>query len=104
MEALNKLKMIIIKPIKVVFLSIPILLISMSMIMLKGDSFSGPPVKKDRNLNVLLITIDTIRADRVGCYGYSKAETPNMDRLASNGVKFSNAYCQVPFSFWQSLG
>src|SRR6476661_4772968 len=30
--------------------------------------------------NLVLITIDTLRADRLGCYGYSKAETPNLDR------------------------
>lgn len=38
--------------------------------------------------NVLLITLDTTRADRLGCYGYEKAETPHMDKLASEGVLF----------------
>src|SRR6266849_1673956 len=32
--------------------------------------------------NVLLITLDTTRADRLGCYGYSQAQTPALDRLA----------------------
>lgn len=48
------------------------------------------------SLNVLLITLDTTRADRIGAYGYAGAKTPNMDSLALQGVKFSNAYCQVP--------
>ncbi|MCK5058413.1 MAG: sulfatase-like hydrolase/transferase [Candidatus Aminicenantes bacterium] len=48
------------------------------------------------SLNVLLITLDTTRADRIGAYGYAGAKTPNLDSLALKGVKFSNAYCQVP--------
>lgn len=55
-------------------------------------------ITKNSDLNVLLITLDTTRADRLGCYGYSKAETPNLDFLALNGVRFANAYCQVPLT------
>ena len=40
-------------------------------------------VTKTSDLNVLLITLDTTRADRIGCYGYEKAATPNMDQLAA---------------------
>jgi len=52
----------------------------------------------ERDLNVLLITLDTTRADRLGCYGYSKAKTPNLDYLAANGVLFSHAYSPVPLT------
>ncbi len=38
--------------------------------------------------NVIVVTIDTLRADHVGCYGYSRAETPNLDRLAASGGLF----------------
>jgi arylsulfatase A-like enzyme/Flp pilus assembly protein TadD len=38
--------------------------------------------------NVLLITVDTTRADHLGCYGRTNAQTPNMDRLAREGVLF----------------
>jgi arylsulfatase A-like enzyme/Flp pilus assembly protein TadD len=55
-------------------------------------------IVKDSGLNVLLVTLDTTRADRLGCYGYTKAKTPNLDFLASNGVQFWNAYCQVPLT------
>jgi len=41
--------------------------------------------------NVVLVTLDTTRADRIGCYGYSSAETPNIDALAANGVLFEQA-------------
>jgi arylsulfatase A-like enzyme/Flp pilus assembly protein TadD len=48
--------------------------------------------------NVVLITIDTLRADRLGCYGYTKAQTPNLDRLASEGILFANAVSHVPLT------
>jgi arylsulfatase A-like enzyme/Flp pilus assembly protein TadD len=53
-------------------------------------------VIEHENLNVLLITLDTTRADRIGAYGYARAKTSSLDSLASKGVKFSNAYCPVP--------
>jgi len=59
---------------------------------------SGREVKRDENFNFLLITLDTTRADRLGCYGYQAAVTPNLDRLAAGGVRFENAYCQVPLT------
>jgi tetratricopeptide (TPR) repeat protein len=48
--------------------------------------------------NVVLVTIDTLRADRVGCYGYAKAHTPHLDELAKRGVLFQNAVAQVPLT------
>ncbi len=61
--------------------------------------FSGPAAGGGRrDLNVLLITIDTVRADRLGCYGYAGAGTPNLDRLAAEGVRFANTYAQVPLT------
>src|SRR6266853_1916325 len=51
-----------------------------------------------RKLNVVLVTIDTLRADRLGCYGYSKIETPNLDRLAKKGALFENAMAQAPLT------
>jgi choline-sulfatase len=50
------------------------------------------------NLNVVLVTIDTLRADHLGCYGYTGVETPNIDRLAAGGTKFVYTYAQVPFT------
>jgi arylsulfatase A-like enzyme/tetratricopeptide (TPR) repeat protein len=54
-------------------------------------------VRNDK-LNVLLITLDTTRADRLGCYGYPKAKTPNLDALAHNGIRFANAYAPAPLT------
>jgi len=43
-------------------------------------------------LNVVYIVIDTLRADHLGCYGYSRDTSPNIDRLASEGVLFEYAF------------
>jgi arylsulfatase A-like enzyme len=48
--------------------------------------------------NLLIITTDTTRADRVGCYGYKQALTPNIDELAANGVRLQNAISCVPLT------
>lgn len=54
-------------------------------------------VATDR-LNVVLVTIDTLRADRLSSYGSEQVATPHMDRLAREGVRFSNAATTVPFT------
>jgi len=46
--------------------------------------------------NVVLITIDTLRADHIGCYGYGQIRTPNIDALAADGARFERAYTPVP--------
>jgi arylsulfatase A-like enzyme/tetratricopeptide (TPR) repeat protein len=51
-----------------------------------------------RDFNILLFTLDTTRADRIGCYGYPQIETPNIDRLAADGFLFKNATSQVPLT------
>lgn len=55
-------------------------------------------IVRDDKLNVLLITLDTTRADRLGCYGYPKAKTPNLDALAQNGIRFANTYAPAPLT------
>jgi arylsulfatase A-like enzyme len=49
-----------------------------------------------READVLVITIDALRADHVGAYGYGRATTPNIDALARDGVRFTRAYAQAP--------
>ena len=48
--------------------------------------------------SVLLITVDTLRADRLGCYGYGRDTTPNLDRLAEESARFTKAYSHAPFT------
>jgi len=46
--------------------------------------------------NVVFITIDTLRADHLACYGYKRIHTPNIDALAASGTRFERAYTPVP--------
>src|SRR5215467_10496587 len=48
--------------------------------------------------DVFLITIDTLRADHVACYGYKSIETPALDSLASDGIRFTHAYTHSPIT------
>jgi choline-sulfatase len=50
----------------------------------------------DARPNIVLVTLDTTRADRIGAYGYQTARTPTLDRLASTGVLFERAVTQAP--------
>ncbi len=51
-----------------------------------------------RPLNVVLVTADTLRADRLPGYGYEKVETPNLDRMAASGALFEQATTVVPLT------
>jgi arylsulfatase A-like enzyme/Flp pilus assembly protein TadD len=59
-----------------------------------GQASGGAPTPA----SVVLITLDTVRADRLGCYGYASAETPAIDALAHDAVRFANAYTVVPIT------
>ncbi|MEW6743120.1 MAG: sulfatase-like hydrolase/transferase [Planctomycetota bacterium] len=54
--------------------------------------------EENRPRAVLLVTIDTLRADRLGCYGYPLAESRSIDGLAERGVLFENAFSPVPLT------
>lgn len=81
-------------PLLLSFICIPLLFIPFSG---HGRTVSTPA----GNLNLLIITIDTLRADHVGIYGNANqplVKTPNIDRLAEKGVWFRNAYSHVPLT------
>jgi arylsulfatase A-like enzyme len=63
--------------------------------------FSSAPATQPAGTrpNILLITIDTLRADRVGAYGYKGAHTPALDRLAAEGVRFADATAHAVLTF-----
>jgi choline-sulfatase len=50
-------------------------------------------------INVVMVTLDTTRADRLGCYGFRGIETPTIDGLARDGVLFEHATATVPLTF-----
>jgi arylsulfatase A-like enzyme len=55
----------------------------------------SPPTQQH---SVVLITIDTLRPDRLACYGHPANNTPNIDRLAAEGALFEHAYCDMPWT------
>ncbi len=57
---------------------------------------SAPAAAEAKDWNVLILTFDTTRADYIGCYGRENATTPNLDRLAAEGVLFENNFASNP--------
>jgi arylsulfatase A-like enzyme len=53
----------------------------------------------DKRLNILFLFSDQHRADAMGCAGHAHVQTPNLDRLAGEGVRFNRAYCATPLCF-----
>jgi arylsulfatase A-like enzyme/Flp pilus assembly protein TadD len=56
------------------------------------------PARSGKGFNLLLVTIDTVRADHIGVYGYHSAETPTLDRLAASGVRLADVSSPVPLT------
>ena len=57
----------------------------------------GKPEKTPRR-DVFLITVDTLRSDHVHCYGYQRIQTPAMDLLAKQGIRFTQAFTPSPIT------
>ena len=64
------------------------------MLMMRPAKWSAPE-RTAPGTNVLLVTIDTLRADALGCYGNNTAKTPVLDHLASESVVFDDATSQA---------
>jgi len=65
-----------------------------SFIILIGAFLFLKPFKKTIKPNILLITLDALRYDHLGCYGYKRDTSPNIDRIAEVGALFLNAIAQ----------
>jgi arylsulfatase A-like enzyme len=63
-----------------------------------GSFGSGQAQKKASQPDVFLITIDTLRADHVHCYGYQNIQTPALDALAKDGTRFAQAFTPSPIT------
>ena len=70
------------------------LLLATALCLLVGTGCERPPAPHD-GPNVLLITIDTTRADRLSCYGYSQRTSTRLDSLAAEGTLFTHAVAQA---------
>jgi len=78
-------------PVKRLLHGVALLLVSASL------AYCKPPANA-QHPNIILITLDTTRADRMGFLGSERGLTPNLDALAREGVVFSHAYAQVPLT------
>jgi arylsulfatase A-like enzyme len=84
----------IILPVFLILLVIAVL--AYVFVLPKKPSFSR--LKKNKPFNYILITVDTLRADRIHCYGFPYVETPTMDLFASKGVLFEKCIAQTPLT------
>lgn len=69
-------------------------LVAAILLVVSGACSPAPPGRP----NVLLLMIDALRADHLGCYGYDRDTSPNIDRLASESVLFVEAWSQSPWT------
>jgi len=66
--------------------------------MLLARSRPGRGILSPKARNLLLVSIDTLRADHLGCYGYAAAQTPRLDALARSGLRFARATTVMPLT------
>jgi arylsulfatase A-like enzyme len=63
-----------------------------------GVALLAPCAPAPSQVSLLLITLDTTRADHLGAYGLSRARTPHLDRLAAEGIRYQRAYSPAPIT------
>ncbi len=68
------------------------------LLVIAGAAATAGCAKSPPRPNVLLVIVDTLRSDRLGCMGSGSGLTPNMDALAAEGVLFENAFCHAPWT------
>jgi len=68
------------------------------MVLALATLFALSAAAQGSNDNVVLITLDTLRADHLRCYGYDAIETPNIDWIAAQGARFTQAFTPVPIT------
>ena len=74
------------------------------LLWLRPGTWFGPEDLSSRSpapteLNVVVVTLDTLRADRLGCYGFEGVDTPHIDGLAAEAVVFEQSTATVPLTF-----
>src|SRR5205085_5447139 len=75
-----------------------IILLAQSLSTAQSKPANRQPVKSAKPSNIILITMDTTRADRMGFLGSKRGLTPNLDALAQQSAIFTRAYSQVPLT------
>jgi len=68
------------------------------IVLLRREKPDFAHLRGGRDFNIILITVDTLRADKVGCYGNPDVKTPAMDAFAAAGIRFENCIAQTPLT------
>lgn len=76
----------------------PAALLALACALLAGCQWFGPRVDRTQIRNLVVITLDTTRADHLAAYGYKDIKTPHLDALAQRGVLFEQAITPVPLT------
>lgn len=62
------------------------------------DIYAAPTPKYKHQYNIVIITLDTLRSDRLGCYGYTRPTSPNLDAFTKQAVLYKNAFSTSSFT------
>jgi arylsulfatase A-like enzyme/Flp pilus assembly protein TadD len=82
---------------KKIFFSLGLIAAAAWLVTVSASCQKGKQIRAE-GMNLVFLTLDTMRADRIGAYGYEQAKTRNLDNLARQGVMFENCYTPVPLT------
>jgi arylsulfatase A-like enzyme/predicted Zn-dependent protease len=70
----------------------------LAFVLLRGRAPNFARLRGGKDFSVIMITVDTLRADKVGCYGNPQVRTPTMDDFAAKGIRFEDCISQTPLT------
>ena len=86
---------------RILFVCAPVCAFTAVWLLPAGSDLSGAAaaqVQPPNRLPIILISVDTLRADHLSCYGYKRIATPHIDRMAAGGTLFSQVSSQIPLT------
>ena len=69
-----------------------------NILLLGATMLAGTLNAQEKKPNILVVLCDDLGYGDVGCYGQEYIATPNLDKMAQNGIRFTQAYCGCPVS------
>jgi len=78
--------------------SVSVILLISALLLTAGACLAGPGTGGADRPNIVLIVVDALRPDHLGCFGYQRPTSPNIDRLAAGGVLFETAITQASYT------
>jgi arylsulfatase A-like enzyme/predicted Zn-dependent protease len=79
-------------------LAVVLIAVALTILFIRQTRPDFSRLRGEANFNVILITLDTTRSDRLGCYGFNRVETPTIDGWAARGVRFENCITPTPLT------